>query len=251
MLTVEQSFQEHRLAAKRAFEFTAEDGLLNVAIKWLFCSDFWRFWQNFNVPLILKLQRRWQFSGDARQVGVYLRRAVDWHILLMTVGLVVAYFVTFYVGGLKQTALRNALFGITLLFTVWRLGEILSVFVELHLKTGTGSESPARDVLNTIWHYLEVIIAFATFYVVVSWCGNDSFTSGTGSLVQSPVTPLYYSVVTIATIGYGDFSPQRAIGKFLVCLEIMLGFILVVIVFQRAISESLSASRDDDGPPSN
>jgi hypothetical protein len=157
-------------------EFQPEDGLLSIAIKTIFGSEVWRFWYNVNVPLILRLQRRWRFSGDARRVGVLLRRAVDWHILLMTIG---------------------------------------------------------------------VVIAFATFYVVASWCGNDSFSGGTGSLVHSPVTPLYYSVVTIATIGYGDFSPQRTIGNFLVCLEIMLSFLLVVIVFQRAISESLSAREDD------
>jgi hypothetical protein len=249
MFSVAQSFQERREAAKRAFRIRAEDGLLSIAIKRIFKSDVWRFWYNVNVPLILRVQRRWQFSGNARQVGVYVRRAVDWHILLMTIGLVSAYLTTYYAGRLELHVLRNLVFGLTGLFTVWRLGEILSVFVELHLKSGTNSESPARDVLNTIWHYLEVIIAFATFYVIVSWCGNDRFSNGTASLVHSPVTPLYYSVVTIATIGYGDFSPQRAVGKFLVCLEIMLGFILVVIVFQRAIAESLSVRQDEGDSP--
>jgi len=53
-------------------------------------------------------------------------------------------------------------------FSAYRVGEILSVFVQLHLQREYSSEAPARAVLNTFWHYGEFAFAFATFYAVTA-----------------------------------------------------------------------------------
>jgi voltage-gated potassium channel Kch len=51
----------------------------------------------------------------------------------------------------------------------------------------------------------------------------------------NPVDALYFSAVTITTVGYGDLSPEVWFGKLLVILEIFVGLILVVVAFQRVL----------------
>ena len=66
---------------------------------------------------------------------------------------------------------------------------------------------------------------------------GDCFTSTPPSRFNDCLfTPLYFSFVTITTLGYGDHSPQTGIGKVLVCLEVTTGLFLFLVVLQRAIS---------------
>jgi hypothetical protein len=50
---------------------------------------------------------------------------------------------------------------------------------------------------------------------------------------------LYFSVITLTTVGYGDFSPQTAVGKIFTVVYIILGlgllssFVLLLADFQR------------------
>ena len=50
---------------------------------------------------------------------------------------------------------------------------------------------------------------------------------------------LYFSVVTFTTLGYGDFGPVSWLGKALVVIEVMLGYVmlglLVGIISRRVI----------------
>lgn len=54
------------------------------------------------------------------------------------------------------------------------------------------------------------------YHFVERWSWLDSF---------------YFCVITLATVGYGDFSPQTAIGKLFTIVYIFLGIGLLVAVF--------------------
>lgn len=66
------------------------------------------------------------------------------------------------------------------------------------------------------------------------------------SLVEkwSFVDALYFAVVTIATIGYGDFTPHTVIGKLFTIVYVMSGIGLFVTT-AAAVAESLLKRRDD------
>jgi hypothetical protein len=77
-----------------------------------------------------------------------------------------------------------------------------------------------------------VVFGFATlYYLYFVQHGHDGFNG------LPPNTPwaffhlLYFSVVTIATVGYGDISPaQHLIPRFLVASEIIAGFLILVVL---------------------
>lgn len=53
----------------------------------------------------------------------------------------------------------------------------------------------------------------------------------------------YFCVITLATVGYGDFSPQTSIGKLFTVVYIFLGIGLLVAVFTR-LADALIAERE-------
>ena len=55
---------------------------------------------------------------------------------------------------------------------------------------------------------------------------------------------LYFCVITLATVGYGDFSPQTALGKIFTMGYIFIGIGLLVAVFTR-LADALLASRQN------
>lgn len=242
MVTAKAAFDELNRQADTAFQASPEDGLFSLLAKKVFGCRCWRFMFRCAVPIILKIQRKWESEGEEAEVKANIRRAMDWHIVLMTVLLVAAYAVTF---SLPSDA--GWLGAITVLLccavSIYRLGEILSIFVQLHLKSGYQTEASTRAVLNTFWHYLEFTIAFATFYATAGRYAGDSF-GDKCNFLTCPLNPLYFSIVTITTIGYGDYSPQTWQGKALVICEVFLGLFLIVMVVQRAISAGLNQSKD-------
>jgi len=55
------------------------------------------------------------------------------------------------------------------------------------------------------------------------------------SLVEhlSPLNALYFSVTTLTTVGYGDFSPQTAAGKLFTVLYVLVGVGLLLAFLGR------------------
>lgn len=83
-----------------------------------------------------------------------------------------------------------------------------------------------RSLLLLLWSYLETVIAFAYMYrhfdiVRYADCGKP---------ITSGCDALYFSIVTITTLGYGDMRPFSGWGKFFASLEPIIGIVLLVVV---------------------
>ncbi len=83
-----------------------------------------------------------------------------------------------------------------------------------------------RTLLLLILNYVEIIIAFAILFLNTASAGTRL-----GEVITRPVTALYFSLVTITTLGFGDIQPLTDLGRWLVISEISLGFVFVVLVF--------------------
>jgi voltage-gated potassium channel len=59
------------------------------------------------------------------------------------------------------------------------------------------------------------------------------------------VDSFYFCVITLATVGYGDFSPQTVAGKIFTILYIFLGIGLLVALFTQLAEALLAARRQE------
>lgn len=128
----------------------------------------------------------------------------------------------------------NSLFVFIIVF--YRLIDSLNyrlciLFVDRY-KSGWGLRSLNRSLILILINYFEIIIGFAILYLTLS-CVKYSVTN---SIVTNPISSLYYSIVTITTLGYGDILPINATGQILVILELIFSFILVILILGVLIS---------------
>jgi Ion channel len=89
-------------------------------------------------------------------------------------------------------------------------------------------EINAQSVTGAVCVYLLLGIVFMYVYGVIAVVGDDPFfaqgTDGTRSL------RLYFSYVTLATLGYGDYTPKDDLGHTLAIVEALFGQIYLVTV---------------------
>ncbi len=90
---------------------------------------------------------------------------------------------------------------------------------------------PRRSIILALMNYTEIVAWFALFYRN-SWklfrCDELCPNSFAGAL--------YFSVVTITTLGYGDIAPIHPLGAFLICTETFIGISVLVLIVATFIS---------------
>jgi hypothetical protein len=105
---------------------------------------------------------------------------------------------------------------------LWGMIETLSYVSTLVFASDLFSrpKSYRRSMLLLFFNYLEIILGFALIYAHGDFM-NRSFNHW--------FDPIYFSVITSVTIGYGDFFPVTTLGKILVSIQSILFFIFVVL----------------------
>ncbi|MFX0202006.1 MAG: potassium channel family protein [Candidatus Hodarchaeota archaeon] len=88
--------------------------------------------------------------------------------------------------------------------------------------------SVRRSFLFSMVNLFEIVTAFAIIYLVV---GNIVENKPDGATIQTPLLAFYYSLVTVATLGYGEFVPKDDPSRCIVILQIVTEvlFLLAVI----------------------
>lgn len=93
--------------------------------------------------------------------------------------------------------------------------------------------------------YLLIGLIFASLFRTVAAFSSDPF------FVQEPDPTtnqyLYFSFVTLATLGYGDLTPASDLGRTLVVLEALIGQVFLVTAVARVVS-LLGREREERAP---
>ena len=110
------------------------------------------------------------------------------------------------------------------------LGVIIRIF-------GRVAKAPVinlRVVINAITVYLMLGLFFAYLFMALSAAADEGFfTQGKG---QPTSVFLYFSYITLATIGYGDFTPAHLAGRFLAVAEGLMGQLYLVTILAVIVS---------------
>lgn len=90
-----------------------------------------------------------------------------------------------------------------------------------------------RVVGDAVAVYLMMGLTFAYLYLAIDAIrGQDFFVQGP----QSAYVFLYFSYITLATVGYGDFTAADAVGRLLAMLEGLIGQLYLVTVLALIVS---------------
>jgi hypothetical protein len=132
--------------------------------------------------------------------------------------------------------LANGLQNNTILFGVliWFMIETVLYVPTLIFASDSLSRprSYRRSMLLLFFNYLEIIFDFAVIYA-------------SGNFFNKPFDawfdPIYFSFITSASIGYGDFYPVTPVGKLIVSCHSVV-FLIFVVVFLNFFSSKMEST---------
>jgi hypothetical protein len=101
----------------------------------------------------------------------------------------------------------------------------------------TSPASYGRSVLLLGVNFVEATLAFAILYL------NTGALSQASAAVHSWHQAVYFSVITAATVGYGDIVPCTSIGRLLVVVQVLTSLLFVAVVLSTFVS-NLAALRE-------
>jgi hypothetical protein len=90
-------------------------------------------------------------------------------------------------------------------------------------------KSYKRSMMLLFFNYIEIIFSFAVLY---------SLGENMNKPFQTWYDPIYFSVITSNSIGYGDFHPVTSYAKFLVCMQALF-FMTFLVLFLNFFSAKL------------
>ncbi len=140
---------------------------------------------------------------------------------------------------------------------VFLVGAILCVlYVTYHfLRFVMRATRADGDVLCTgVAAFLLIAFLWALAYALVEACQPGSFVSSVGGDPEKNLrgfTALYFSVVTLCTVGFGDIVPVSGPARMLAMLESMVGVFFIAVMVARLVSMYSNQVRSTSGDPAS
>jgi hypothetical protein len=134
------------------------------------------------------------------------------------------------------------------LWVVWSevavLASTLIIAVTLLLRIFSGKGPVTRvSIQAAIAVYLLFGTAWSNAYILAMQYNPQSFHSAVALSSISAEGWLYYSFVTLTTLGYGDITPVTQIARSLASAEALTGQLYLAVLIARLIGREMSSSR--------
>ena len=140
------------------------------------------------------------------------------------------------------------------LFGLIRQGLLMFFFIRFIMLVGkdvfvTRRVNATSRLYGAVCIYLLLAAAFADIYLIIEEIVPHSFGCSTelcphGENVFRSGTHLYYSLITLATVGYGDITPIQPVAAMIAALEAIIGQMYVGIVVARLVGLHLLETTD-------
>lgn len=98
------------------------------------------------------------------------------------------------------------------------------------------------EKVSTLYYiaiFATAVICFGLFYYLLTQCGHGIGQDDTALDNATIFTGIYFSIVTISSLGYGDMHPM-GISKILACIEVLFGLVMIGIMIAKVTSQRLS-----------
>jgi len=157
---------------------------------------------------------------------------IEYVLRLLCVGRPVRYAVSFFgvvdLLAILPTYVSLLVYG-TRYLAVVRILRVLRIFRILKLGQHVQEAGEIRAALYASRRRILVFVSFVLTLVVIIgalmyWI-EEVADSGFTSIPRS----MYWAIVTLTTVGYGDISPQTPLGQFLASLVMILGYSIIAV----------------------
>lgn len=113
-------------------------------------------------------------------------------------------------------------------FMVIRVLRLLRVFRIFKLTRYTAA---GRNLARAIWNSREKISVFIFFVIIlVILIGTIMYlVEGEANGFTSIPVSIYWAIVTLTTVGYGDISPVTPLGQFLASIVMIMGYAIIAV----------------------
>ena len=140
--------------------------------------------------------------------------------------------------------LEYQLLGVAQLFLIFLfLAFTIHVAWKHVLFTG---EITANKIVGAICIYILLGLVFAIAFLLVEHFSPGSLQGLESSVWQENLeTVIYYSMVTLTTVGYGDITPAAPITMFLAYMEAVIGIMYTTVLIASLIGMRFSSFHDD------
>jgi voltage-gated potassium channel len=196
-------------------------GRLHVLYGNLFQSMEWTFTALFTIEYILRLiciRKPWKY------VFSFLG-------LIDLLAIIPSYLSIFFAGA--QSLLVFRALRLMRVFRIFKLSHFLSEMQFL----GIAIRGSARKISIFMLVVVFLVIILGSIMYLVER-GQNGFTSIPDSI--------YWAIVTITTVGYGDISPATSLGKFVASLIMLIGYGIIAVPTGIVTTEMAAAMRKKD-----
>jgi voltage-gated potassium channel len=113
-------------------------------------------------------------------------------------------------------------------FMIFRILRILRVFRVLKLVQYVGE---ADVLMRALWSSRHKIVVFLfSVLTIVTICGSLMYViEGEASGFTSIPRSIYWAIVTLTTVGYGDISPRTSFGQMLASMVMVMGYAIIAV----------------------
>ena len=113
-------------------------------------------------------------------------------------------------------------------FAVVRAFRLLRAFRVFKLAHFISEASSLRRAMSASWPKIAVFLMTVLVLIVIAGSAMYVIEGPEAGFTSIP-TSVYWAVVTVTTVGYGDITPQSPLGKALAAVMMIMGYALIVV----------------------
>lgn len=130
---------------------------------------------------------------------------------------------------------------------IFRSVRLIRVFRILKLSRYIAGAENISEELKSNRYKITVLIGSVTCVVIIMGTVMYLIEGPEHGFTTIPQS-IYWAIVTLTTVGYGDIAPETTLGKTLSSLIMLLGYTILAVPTGKAVGEVLSRPKDDTKP---